>query len=90
MDGTQIGTAKTNSQGIATFSNLYPGSYKLREISTNNEYILNSEVFDITVQYNETTTKTVTNYHKKGHLKINKTDMDTAEPIRRCYIPVNR
>lgn len=80
-NGTQIATAKTNSSGIATFSNLYQGSYVLREITTNKEYILNSENFDITVEYNKTTSKTITNIHKKGHLKINKTDKDTSEPI---------
>lgn len=81
MDGTQIGTAKTNAQGIATFSNLHPGTYQLKEILTGNNYILNSEVFNITVEYNETTTKTVTNYPKKGSLKINKTDSETSDPI---------
>lgn len=81
MDGTQIGTAKTNAQGIATFSNLHPGTYQLKEILTGNNYILNSEIFNITVEYNETTTKTVTNYPKKGSLKINKTDSETSDPI---------
>ena len=81
MDGTQIGSAKTNAQGIATFSNLHPGTYQLKEILTGNNYILNSEVFNITVEYNETTTKTVTNYPKKGSLKINKTDSETSDPI---------
>ena len=33
------------------------------------------------VQYDKTTTKTVTNTPKKGHLKINKTDKDTSEPV---------
>ena len=81
MDGTQIGSAKTNAQGIATFSNLHPGTYQLKEILTGNNYILNSEVFNITVEYNKTSTKTVTNYPKKGSLKINKTDSETSDPI---------
>ena len=80
-DGTQIGTAKTNAQGIATFSNLHPGTYQLKEILTGNNYILNSEIFNITVEYNKTSTKTVTNYPKKGSLKINKTDSETSDPI---------
>lgn len=81
MDGTQIATAKTNAQGIATFSGLYQGNYQLREIVTGENYILNSEVFDITVEYNKTTTKTVANDPKKGNLKINKTDSETSSPI---------
>lgn len=80
-DGTQITSATTNSKGIATFDNLYQGSYKLQEISTADNYILNSQIFDVKVEYNKTITKTVTNYHKKGNLKINKTDSDTSEPI---------
>ncbi len=67
--------------GIATFSNIYQGNYKLREISTLDTYILNSQVFDISVAYNKTTTKKVTNVHKKGHIKVNKTDSETSEPI---------
>ena len=80
-DGTQVATATTNSSGVATFSNLYQGNYKLREISTVGNYILNSQVFDVSIEYNKTTTQTVTNYYKKGHLKINKTDIDTSNPI---------
>lgn len=82
LDGTQVATAITDDNGIATFSNLYQGNYKLREIVTGNNYILNSEVFDITVEYNKTISKTVTNYPKKGDLKINKTDSETNEPIQ--------
>lgn len=80
-DGVQVASATTDSNGIATFSNLYQGSYKLKEISTTDNYILNSQIFDVNVEYNKTTTKTVTNYHKKGSLKINKTDSETSAPI---------
>ena len=80
-DGTQIATATTDANGVATFSNIYQGNYKLREISTLNTYILNSEVFDISVEYNKTTNATITNVHKKGNIKINKTDSETSEPI---------
>ena len=81
-DGTQVATATTDANGIATFSNLYPGNYKLREISTVDNYILNSQVFDVSVEYNKTTTQTVTNYYKKGSLKIIKTDSDISVPVQ--------
>lgn len=81
MDGTQIGTAETDAQGIATFSNLYPGTYQLKETLTNSNYILNSETFEIVVEYNKTTVKTITNYLKKGNIKINKTDSDSSQAI---------
>lgn len=80
-NGTQIATAKTNEQGIVTFNGLYQGDYKLKEIKTGKEYILNSEVFDIKVEYDKTTNKTIKNYPKKGNLKINKTDSETSKPI---------
>lgn len=76
MDGTKIGTAKTDAQGIATFSNLYPGTYQLKETLTNSNYILNSETFEITVEYNKTTVKEITNEYKKGNLIVNKVDKD--------------
>ena len=80
-DGTQVATATTDSNGVATFSGIYQNNYKLREISTLDTYILNSQVFDINVEYNKTSSITITNVHKKGNIKINKTDSETSEPI---------
>ena len=80
-DGTVIGTATTNSNGIATFSNLYENNYKLVEISVTDQYIINPEVFTIEVKYNKTSTITVNNNHKKGNLKVIKTDSETSEAI---------
>ena len=39
-DGTIIGKAKTNSDGVIIFENVYQGNYKLVEVSTNDNYIL--------------------------------------------------
>lgn len=75
-DGTQVATATTNANGIATFNNLYPDNYKLKEVSTNKNYILNASRFDVTVEYDKTTNKVITNEHKKGNLIINKVDKD--------------
>ena len=80
-NGTVVGTSKTNSSGIATFENLYQGNYKLKEISTNSNYVLNSTEFDVAVEYNKTTTKTITNNHKEGNLKVVKIDSETQTPI---------
>lgn len=55
---------------------LYQGRYILKEISTNDKYILNKSTFDIDVEYNKTTTKTITNEHKRGNLKVYKVDKD--------------
>lgn len=75
-DGTKIETAKTNSKGIAIFENLYPGEYELKELSTDENYILNSETFNISVNYNETTIKKITNESRKGQIKVIKVDKE--------------
>ena len=75
-DGTVVANSTTDINGVATFSGLFPGSYKLKELSTNEKYIVNEKVFDVTVEYNKTTTETITNEHKKGDLKVYKVDKD--------------
>lgn len=75
-DGTVVANATTNEKGVATFSGLYQSDYVLKEVSTNSKYILNTEEFNVTVGYNQTTIKDITNEHKKGNLKIYKVDKD--------------
>ena len=75
-DGTVVANATTNEQGIATFSGLYQNDYVLKEVSTNEKYILNTKEFNVNVEYNGNTTLDVTNEHKKGNLKIYKVDKD--------------
>ena len=75
-DGTVVANATTNADGIATFPSLYPGSYTLKEIETNDNYILNDMSFDVSVEYNKTVTKEITNEHKKGNLSLYKVDED--------------
>lgn len=75
-NGTVIANATTNERGEITFPNLYQNNYQLKEISTNDNYILNEMTFDVNVEYNKTTTKTITNEHKKGDLTVYKVDKD--------------
>ena len=75
-DGTVVANATTNSNGVATFSGLYQDNYKLTEISTNDNYVINKATFDVNVEYNKYTTQNITNDHKKGNLKIYKVDKD--------------
>lgn len=80
-DGTVIANSTTNSNGESTFTNLYQGSYVLKEISTNANYILNKNAFDINVEYNKTTSQTITNEHKKGNIKVYKVDKDNKKVV---------
>ena len=75
-DGTEVARATTNSEGIATFQGLYQNSYVLKELSTNENYILSNVEFDVNVEYNKTTQIEVENEHKKGNLKVYKVDKD--------------
>ena len=75
-DGTVIANATTNENGEATFPSLYQGNYILKEIATNDNYILSNAEFDVNVEFDKTTTKTITNEHKKGDLTVYKVDKD--------------
>ena len=76
QDGTIIANATTNENGEVTFPNLYQGNYILKEIATNDNYILSDAEFNVNVEFDKTTTKTITNEHKKGDLTVYKVDKD--------------
>lgn len=80
-NGTIVGNAKTNNDGVAIFENLYQGDYKLVEIATNNDYILNTAEKDVYVEYNKTAKVDVTNTHKKGNVKVYKIDKDNHRVV---------
>lgn len=75
-DRTLVATAITDSKGETVFSGLYPNSYNLKEIDTDENYILNEQPIEINTKYNKTTNIDITNEHKKGNLKIYKVDKD--------------
>ena len=76
LDGNIVATAITDTNGVANFENIRIGSYKLKEIATNNNYILNTATFEVEVQYEKTTEVNITNEHKRGDLKVFKVDKD--------------
>lgn len=78
-DGTVIGKATTDGNGKAYFENLYPGNYRLQEVSTNSNYVLNNAVFEVNVEFDKTTVKNITNDRKKGQIKVIKIDKDNKE-----------
>lgn len=80
-NGTIVAKAKTNSDGVAVFENLYQGNYKLVETETNKEYILNTDEKDISVEYNKTTEIDIANDHKEGNVKVYKIDKDNHRVV---------
>lgn len=81
LNDEQLGKATTDKEGIANFEGLYPGNYKIREVTTGEQFILNTESLEIMVEWNKTTIKTITNSYKKGNLKVIKIDSETQKPI---------
>lgn len=75
-DGRVVANATTNNKGFAEFNGLYQNTYILKEISSNEKYILEVNEQRVTLNYGETKTYNITNKHKEGNLKITKVDKD--------------
>lgn len=69
---TEVGQATTDENGIATFENLYQNNYTLKELETNEKYILNDTPFDVRVEYNKTSVQDIENENIKGQIEITK------------------
>ena len=78
-EGKTVAKATTDKNGVANFTNLYQGKYKLVETKQNKDYIITQAEFDVDVKYNETTVENIENDHKKGNLKIYKVDKDNNQ-----------
>lgn len=76
LDGTVVANATTNSKGVAEFNNLYQSTYIVKEISSNDKYILDTTENNVVLNYGETKTLNITNKHKQGNLKVLKVDKD--------------
>ena len=81
QDGTVIGTATTNAEGVVTFNDLYQDTYVLKEIKSNDDYIVMQETINIPAYYNKITDKTITNKHKEGNVKVLKVDKDNNKIV---------
>ena len=69
-------TVFKTSNGILEINKLPTESYELEEVSTDNNYVLDSNKTTLDVNYNKTTNITVTNDHQLGNLIINKVDKE--------------
>ena len=75
-DGKVIGRATTDSTGNLTFYELYQNDYILKEVKSNDDYVISQESINIKAVYNKVTEVTLTNKHKEGNLKVYKVDKD--------------
>ncbi len=66
----------TNEKGEAKIENLDIGKYFLKEIKTNEQYILNQEQIELEIKWNNETKIEVKNEKIKGQIKIIKTSED--------------
>lgn len=74
--GNMIATGTTDKQGNLNFNDLYQDNYTLKEVKSNDDYIIKQEIINIRTEYNKATEIVLTNEHKKGNLKIHKVDKD--------------
>lgn len=71
-----ITSGTTNVNGILIFNGLYQGTYKIKELTANENYEKDEAVYTISTEYNKEVSRIITNEHKKGSLKITKVDKD--------------
>ncbi len=66
----------TNNKGTLTFENLYCGKYNIKELETNQNYILDENNKEIELEYGKTYNMNITNKCKSGDLIVYKIDKD--------------
>ena len=66
----------TNENGEAFAKDLDIGNYKLKEVKTNKNYVLNDEEIKVTIEWNNETNIVVENQKSKGKIKITKLSAD--------------
>lgn len=85
--GETVAKGKTDVNGQIIIDDLFMGEYELKEILTNEGYVLDETVHDIIFKAEDTTTKeytheiNVTNIAPHGQIDLLKTDKDTKEPL---------
>ena len=77
LENKLISTLTTDEEGKIEFPNLFQGTYKLKEVKSNDNYILNENAeYTVQVEFNKTSTIKIENEHKKGDLIIYKVDKE--------------
>lgn len=74
--GSEAIVKETDENGFVEFDKLVQGNYTIREITTNNKYLISQEIVNVETVYNKVIEITLENEHKKGNLQIQKVDKD--------------
>lgn len=76
-----IGNYKTDKNGKIEVTGLRQGTVIATEVSTLQEYILNTEEQEVVLDYNDNQTLNVENEHKRGNAKVYKVDADNHKIV---------
>ena len=66
----------TDENGIAKIENVRIGKVTIKELETNEKYILSNQIYEAEIEYNEDVELIIENEKKKGQIKVNKVDKD--------------
>lgn len=88
-DGVLLGDYTTDENGRIEIKNAPAGTYKVQEVKTLKEYILNDEVLEIEHTTVKDTELTVENTKKPG-LLIQKIDAETRKPLKDAVFKLTR
>ena len=88
-DATLLGDYTTDENGKITIEKASAGTYKVQEVATLKEYILNDKPYEIEHTTDKDTSVTVENSKKPG-LLIKKVDAETKKPLASASFKVTR
>ena len=75
----KVETIITNKDGYAKTKKLPIGIYYLKEIKTQDKYLLNKELIEAEITQDKVTSKTITNESMKGQIRVIKVDSQDNE-----------
>ena len=93
-EGNLIDTYTTDEQGRIVIEDLKLGNYVLKELKTDDKYVLDEKEYNIELKYKDqytavvTETFTLKNYLKKGTLDFSKKDLTTGKEIPNVKLEV--
>ncbi len=92
--GELVTKMTSNENGFAVAKNIELGNYYVKELSTLEDYVLDINSYNVSLEYEDQYTEVVTeslkvqNYLKKGKLLLSKLDFSTSEPLPNTTIEI--